>query len=593
MPEVTVAQVEEIARQHDLPEIISRLLVQRGVKADAVESFLTPTLAKDFPDPMALAGMKDLSVYLAQAIETGRKIAIFGDFDVDGATSTAIMVRFLRHFNIEPEFYIPDRIQEGYGPNIDALTQLKDRGAEIVIICDCGITAFDVIEQGSALGLDIIVLDHHEAEDKLPDAVHVIDPKRKDDHSGYDMLAACGVVFLTCVATNTALREAGYYKKNDMPEPPLKDLLDLVALGTVCDIVPLIGPNRLFVRTGLEFLTQRKNLGVSALAKVTKLNGSISPYHLGFILGPRINAGSRIHKADLGANLLSTRDDEDAQNIAWTLNDCNDKRKEIEAEMFDQAIIMAEEGALYNDPIIIVGHKDWHPGLSGLVAGRLKEKYKKPAVAITYAKTESGGLEGRGSGRSVPGIHIGQAFIDGRNEGVLIKGGGHAMAAGFTLDPEKENELREFLFKHVKDQAEGKDLRVQTPIDGVLSIRGASVSLVNMVHNHIGPFGEGNPEPLFMFQNVRLHMVDVVGKDHVRAMISDWEGGPRIKAMAFRSADTPLGQAMIEKGRDIPFHILGTLKVDDWSGTDKVEIHIKDAFPLMGRHISSENQQVA
>lgn len=575
--------VEQVARKYGLPEIIARMLTARQVPADQVEAFLYPRLSRDFPDPASMAGMEVMAADIAKAIADKRKIAVFGDFDVDGATSTAILIRFLRHCGIDAPFYIPDRLEEGYGPNENALRKLKEQGAEIVILCDCGITAHEVIKAGRDMGLEIVVFDHHEAEEKLPPANHVINPKRKDDTSGLTMLAACGVTFLACVATNKALRDMKFFEKAEVAEAPLKDWLDIVALGTVCDMVPLTGANRLFVRHGLTQMEKTGNAGLRALLEVSGVKGTPSPYHMGFALGPRINAGSRVHQADLGAKLLSTDDPEEAKNIAWMLNDCNDKRKEIQAEMSDHAIGIVEAQGLDQQPVIFVGHKDWHPGLSGLVAGRLKEKYGKPAVVVTYAPGENNALEGRGSGRSVPGIHMGAAFIDARNEGLLLKGGGHAMAAGFTVLPEQENDFRDFLFAHIQKQMSGEAAVSETVIDGVLSVRGVQLDFVKLIQDHMGPFGQGHEEPLFTLPSVRLHMVDVVGKDHVRCQVSDWEGGPRIKAVAFRAKDTPLGEALLTQSRDTPFHLTGYFKINEWQGRESAEMHIQDAAFAIGQ----------
>lgn len=569
--------VARIARGHDLPEAVARLLAARHVPPEEVEGFLHPRLSAHFPSPFTLAGMEAMAEDLAQAIMDGRNIAVFGDFDVDGATSAAILVRFFRHLGREVPFYIPDRLKEGYGPNENALRILKDKGAEIVMMCDCGITAFDVIAAGRDLGLSITVLDHHEAEETLPPAAHVINPKRRDDTSGLGMLAACGVTFMACVAINAKLRAAGFYDRDGRTEPPLKDWLDIVALGTVCDMVPLIGVNRLLVRAGFARMAQRGNPGIAALCDVAKVSGDPDAYHAGFVIGPRINAGSRVHRADLGAQILSTDDPEDARNIAWTLNDCNDQRKEIQEEMTAHAERLVAEQGMEDAPLIMVGHEDWHPGLSGLVAGRLKEKYGRPAVVVTYAPGEGGRLEGRGSGRSVPGINMGAAFIDARKAGLLRKGGGHAMAAGFTVDPAQLEPLRAFLADHLTRQCGGMALVTETEIDGVLSVRGATPDFVRLLSDSVGPFGQGHPEPLFVLPQLRLHQVDVVGKDHVRCTVSDWEGGPRMKAMAFRAADTPLGAALLTQGRGRPFHLAGHLKRDTWNGQDRVELHIQDA----------------
>ncbi len=574
-PPTEMALVEQIARQNDLPEIVSRLLIQRNIKPDEVSSFLNPTLKCDFPDPMMMSGMGDMSVDIARAIVDGRGIGVFADFDVDGATSAAVMLRFLRYLGIDAPFYIPDRLKEGYGPNVDALRKLKEQGAEIVFICDCGVTAFDVIAKGRDMGLDIVVLDHHETEETLPAANHVIDPKRKDDSSGLSMLAACGVTFMACVAINTKLREEGYYKKNGLVEPPLKDWLDIVALGTVCDMVPLLGVNRLIVKTGFDLMARTQNSGLRALLNVAGVKDAPSPYTAGFILGPRINAGSRVHRADLGARLLSTDDPEEAQNIAWTLNDCNDRRREIEQQMIEEAVGKIEAQGLHERPVIIVGDESWHPGLSGLVAGRLKEKYGKPAIVITYGPGADNALEGRGSGRSIPGANMGAAFIDARHEGLLTKGGGHAMAAGFTVLPEHVDKLGDYLMDHIARQLAGQSAVCDMSVDSILSVHAAQPALVDLIHNQVGPFGQGFEEPLFVFPQVKIVKADIVGADHVRAMISDWEGGAWMKAMMFRGAQTDLGKYLLAKTGQ-PVHLAGHLKRDNWNGADKVELHVLD-----------------
>ena len=574
IPTVSADDVAQIARAHELPEIVARLISARKIPVDTIESFLDPKLSRDFPDPFKLQGMAALADDLAQAIMQGKKIAVFGDFDVDGATSTAIFVRFLRHCGVDARFYIPDRMKEGYGPNINALLKLRAEGADIAVLVDCGTTSHDVVEQAVKAGLEIVILDHHETEDKLPLAKHLINPKRKDDTSGYTMLAACGVSFLTVVAINTRLRENGFFK--DRPEAPLKNWLDLVALGTVCDMVPLTGPNRLFVRAGFAQMAKRENIGITALGDVAKLTGDPTGYHAGFVLGPRINAGSRVHEADLGARLLLTDDKDEAQNIAWTLNDCNEKRKDIQAEMYAAAVNQVEDRGLSNDPVIVVDDESWHPGLAGLVASRLKEKYNCPAVVIAYAPGAEATLEGRGSGRSIAGVNIAAAFIDARHEGLLLKGGGHAMAGGLTILPSQLPAFRAFMKSHVSKQRNGQPSIYETTIDGVLSVHGAQFSFIKMIQDKFGPFGAGHEEPIFALPAVRLHMVDLVGEDHVRCMVSDWEGGPRMKAMAFRAADTPLGQALLKQGSR-PIHLIGHFKLDTWKGGERVEMHILDA----------------
>jgi len=579
--DVPLGEVQRAARTFDVPEIVARMLLGRGISFDSMGTFLNPTLREHFPDPFSLQGMAEMAEEVASAIEAGVSMAIFGDFDVDGATSSAVLYRFLKACGLSPRIYIPDRMDEGYGPNVPAFQTLKDEGAAWVFVLDCGITAFDVIQSGRDMGLSIVIFDHHEAEERLPAANHVIDPKRKNDVSDLDMLAAVGVTFLGCVAINKVLRERGFWDGSN--EPDMRQLLGLVCLGTVCDMVPLTGANRLFVRHGFGVLNKRANVGIDQLAEVAGVEAPFDPYHLGFGLGPRINAGGRIHKADLGARLLTTDDPEEAKNIAWTLNDCNDKRREIQQRMEDEARAKVERLGLDQHAAIVVDGEDWHPGLSGLVAGRLKDLYEKPACVVTFAKNGDGSLEGRGSGRSVPGVHIAQAFIDARNEGLILKGGGHAMAGGFSIAPNKLEAFTAFVQAHVAGQMEDAKVNVTADVDAVITVGGVQLELLRVLEAMVGPFGMDFPEPLFAFSNVRLHSVDVLKEKHIRVMMSDWEGGSRIKAMAFGAVGKPLGEAMLKKWRDTPFHILGHLKVNRWQGRESAELHIKDgAFASAG-----------
>ncbi len=581
MPQADDNAVAHIMQMHSLPEYIARMLVSRGIAPDAVKGFLFPSLKDNFPDPFSLVGMQAMAEFVADAIQTDKKIGIFADFDVDGATSAAILTRFLRHTGQEPIVYIPDRLEEGYGPNIAAFTKLKEQGVDVLLVADCGITAFEVIEQGRALGLDIIVFDHHEAEDTLPNATHIINPKRKDDTSGLGMLAACGVCFMSCVGINKVLRERGFYAQIGRPEAPMKNWMDIVALGTVCDMVPMIGVNRLFVRAGFQQMGYRNNPGINALFEVAGVTATPAPDHAGFTLGPRINAGSRVHKSDLGARLLSTDDIDAARAIAWTLEECNEQRKELQTTMVKEATAMVEREGLDRFPVILVGHESWHPGLSGLVAGKLKDRYNKPAVVIAYAKNADGSLEGRGSGRSVAGISMAQIFIDARNEGLLIKGGGHAMAGGLTIAPDKIEDFRAYLVAHVERQLSGEEERVEEMlIESIATVRGARVDQVRLLTEHMGPFGVGHAEPIFALSNVRIHLVDVLKDKHVRVQFSDWEGGTRMKAMLFYGVGTPLGDTLIKQGRNEAWHIAGQFKINEWQGRESVEFFVLDAAPL-------------
>ncbi len=582
LPRVDDETVVRIMQAQALPEYIARLLALRGIAPEDVTGFLYPSL-KNCPDPFSLAGMDDMAAFVAQGIVDGKKFGIFADFDVDGATSAAILTRFLKHAGVEPDIYIPDRLEEGYGPNINAFKQLKEQGVEILFVADCGITAFDVIAQGRALGLDIIVLDHHEAEENLPDAAHVINPKRRDDASGLTMLAACGVCFLSCVAINKVLREKGFYDVIARPEAPLKSWMDILALGTVCDMVPMTGPNRLFVRAGFQQMAQRNNPGINAIFEVAGITAAPTPDHAGFTLGPRINAGSRVHKSDLGAKLLSTDDMDEARAIAWTLEDCNEQRKEIQSTMVKEATAMVDREGLEKHPVIFVGHESWHPGLSGLVAGKLKDKYGKPAVVVTYAKNADGTMEGRGSGRSVPGINMAQIFIDARNEGLLEKGGGHAMAGGFTVLPDRIDAFRAFVMDHAASQQSGESDRIEeTIIDSIASVRGARVDQIRLLTDHMGPFGIGHAEPVFALTNVRIHLIDILKDKHIRVQFSDWEGGVRMKAMLFYGVGTALGDTLAKHGKGGAWHLAGQFKINEWQGRETVEFFILDAAPING-----------
>jgi single-stranded-DNA-specific exonuclease len=574
-------EIEKITRQYELPEIVARILCARGVPFDDIDAHINPTLKDHFPDPFSMAGMVAMASDLAKAIADQRKIAIFGDFDVDGATSSAILHRFLAHLGIIAPIYIPDRLTEGYGPNEGALRSLRDEGAEILIMLDCGTTSHDVVKAGRDMGLEIYIFDHHKADDSLPEANHVINPMRADDTSGLGNLAACGVTFMACVALRSALQEAGYFEQAGLERPQLESFLDLVALGTVCDMVPLTGVNRLFVRQGLELMKRTQNLGLQALLHVSKIDpAKLELYHLGYDLGPRINAGSRVDRSDYGAQLLSTEDREDAENIAWALNDCNDQRKEMQRSIENEARHRVQEQALDRNALIMVGDPDWSTGLNGLVAGMLVQKYKKPACVFSEETNPADGtIEGRGSARSVPGIDVGQALLDAASEGVIIKGGGHAMAGGFTFDLAKRGDFEAFLNRHIEAQIKKDPSSQDVPVkiyDGALSVRGASVSLIKQLRDMLGPFGQGNDEPVFMLHNVKIFDPKIVGKGHVSFRISDQEGSASMKAIAFGAEETPLGTALM-KYKFEAFHFYGYLKIDHWQGRENAQMIVKDA----------------
>lgn len=575
-PEVNDDKIRKMMTDFSVPEIVARLLVARGVEPEQAQSFLFPRLATDFPDPFAMKDMEEFARWITDQIILGRKVSAFCDFDVDGSTSAAVLKKFFRHLGLDLPVYIPDRMTEGYGPNIGALQKLKSLGAEIVLMADCGTTAFDVIAQGRELGLDICVFDHHEQAGDLPEANFVINPKRRDDVSGFGMLAAVGVTFLACVAINKILREKNYFAEKNISEAPLKDWLDLVGLGTVCDMVPLTGPNRLLVRTGFQQMARHQNIGLKTLCEVGGIKKDPTPMDAGFVLGPRINAGSRVHQADLGAKLLSCDDPEEAKNLAWTLNDCNAKRKTIQSEMMREAIAQIQDKNLADYPVILVADKGWHVGLNGLVAGQIKERYGKPACCLAFAPGISGELEGRGSGRSVAGFNLAALFMAAKDAGLLLKGGGHAMAAGFTVEPDKIDALYDFFLQEAAEIAGGLEMVSEEHVDGIASIRGIRPDFIKLLEDNVGPFGQENPEPRFILSYMRIVMADIVGEQHVRVQVTDSEGGARMKAIAFRSVDTPLGKVLLNSKGGRLLHLLGQFKINHWNGVDNVEFMIDD-----------------
>ena len=580
MPEINDDLVQNFIRHHGVPEIIARLLTARGVKLGEADNFLNPTLARDFPNPLKLRDMQECANFIADQIIAGKKFGALCDFDVDGSTSAAILIKSFRHLNRTLPIVIPDRLTEGYGPNIKALQALKNQGVELVFIVDCGTTAFEQIAFARSIGLDVIVLDHHEPSETLPDVTYIINPKRKDDDSGYAMLAACGVTFLTCVAVNTALRQKNFFASNNLAEIPLKQFLDLVALGTVCDMVPLTGCNRLLVKAGFEQMAKQNNVGLKALCAVGNIKKPPTPEDAGYVLGPRINAGSRVHLSDLGAKLLSSDDEEDANNLAWHLNDCNVKRRALQADMLKEAIFQVERYGLADNPIIMVSDPSWHVGLNGLVAGQLKERYGKPACVIAFAPGAHETMEGRGSGRSVKGFNLAGLFMRALDKGLLVKGGGHAMAAGFTVLPEQIDALYKYFIEEATYLSDGQALLSEERVDGIMSLRGLKPEFIHTLENNIGPFGQENPEPRFVIPSARIVMADIVAEKHVRVQLSEMEGGARMKGIAFGSVETALGETLLKGRGGAPLHLMGQFKVNEWNGNKSVEFHIIDAAEL-------------
>ena len=581
--------VTRFAQNHDMPEFVARMLVQRGVTPDTLEEFLNPTLRDHFPDPFSFAGMRAFADDCADAIINETPIGIFADFDVDGATSASILTRFFRHFDIVPPVYIPDRLTEGYGPSKESMDSLKEQGAEFIIMADCGTTAFEPLQHAHDIGLRVSVFDHHEAEDDLPTVAHLINPKRKDDNSGLDMLAACGVSFMACVAINSALRDKGYFKDSDKTEAPLKSWLDLVGLGTVCDMVPLKGVNRLFVKAGFTQMAGHNNKGIEALCQVSRIETNPTIKDAGWNLGPRINAGARVHRSDLGAKLLSTDDPEEAQSIAYALEECNQERKKIQSEMMHVALNKIEFLKAEHDEFILVDDESFHSGLSGLVAGRIKDRYNKPSMVVTYVETEEGVIEGRGSGRSVKGVNMADIFIAARNEGVLVKGGGHAMAGGFTIMPDRLDDFRAFVNKYIVENKSTEAEEVTVNIDSVATIAGAKPEFIKILNNNVGPFGMGNAEPVFALSEAKVFQVDVLKDKHIRMFLSDNNGYGRMKAMFFSGAGTALGEKLLKTSKHAHFHLVGQFQINNWQGRESVEFHIMDGADALNSNVAGDS----
>lgn len=559
-------------QRHGFPELLSRILAGRGVEVDEAEHFLDPTLRRLMPEPYQLTDMEAAANRIADAAERGERVAILGDYDVDGATSTAIMVRVLRACGLDPFFHIPDRLYEGYGPNVEAIRNIAARGAQLLITVDCGTTSADALGEARAIGLEVVVIDHHQTGEMLPVAAALVNPNREDDLSGLGHLCAAGLVFMTAVALVRVLRTRGFWQGLRV-EPDLLQLLDLVALGTVADVVPLRGLNRAFVRKGLVSLRARENHGLRALMDCARLEGPPESWHLGFLLGPRINAGGRIGDATLGTRLLVTDDPAEAREIAETLDRLNRERQEIEKRTLAdaEAEALAALGHDEQGAIVVASGEGWHPGVVGLVAARLKERFGRPAFAIAML-----GDQGTGSGRSIAGVDIGRAVRGAVEEGLLVKGGGHAMAAGLTVAREKLGDLRAWLEQQLKDAVESARHEDCLEIDAAITARGATGELCAMLEG-AGPFGSGNPEPVFVLPSHAVAFADPVGQGHVRVRLRAQDGAT-ISAIAFRALERPLGKALLE-GRGSAMHIAGTLTVNRWQGQERVEMKILDAAP--------------
>ena len=558
----------QMAQQLGLPEIVARVLSGRGVDAAAAPRFLEPRLRDQLPDPSHLKDMDKAAARIAAAIREGELLAIFGDYDVDGATSSALLHRFIAQVGGRVRVYIPDRIKEGYGPNAAALFRLRDEGASVIVTVDCGTTAHAPLAEAARAGIDVVVIDHHAAEPRLPEAFAVVNPNRVDEESPHRQLAAVGVAFLLAVAVNRALRREGWYQRR--AEPSLLELLDLVALGTVCDVVPLTGLNRVLVAQGLRVIGQRRKAGLVALSDVAGIEQRCGAYHLGFLLGPRVNAGGRVGAAELGARLLTTDDPHEARTLAARLDELNRERQLIEAGVLEaaHAQVAAKGGS---SPLILAAGDGWHPGVIGIVAGRLREHYERPACVVAFD-----GDVGKASGRSANGFDLGAAVIAARQSGLLVNGGGHSQAAGFTVARDRLADLGAFLSARAAEHLASSRLVPRLSLDGALALHAVTPDLVALLER-IGPYGVANPEPRFAFSGIRVVRADIVGEKHVRCVLADQQGG-RLNGIAFRAAGTPLGAALLG-GTGASLHLAGTIRAEEWRGEVRTQLFIDDSAP--------------
>jgi len=579
-----------ILQRFEISEVLSNLLSAREISLGEIENFLEPKIKTSLPDPFELNDMEKAVAHVIAAIHARKKITIFADYDVDGATSSALLKRFFREAGVNADIYIPDRVLEGYGPNSQALLNLKKSGTDLVITLDCGTVAFKPLEDAAAVGLEIIVIDHHLGVLEKPQSIAVINPNLLDEKFPHKNLCAAGVTFLFVVAINKKLREENFYAQKK--EPNLLNLLDLVALGTVCDVMSLTGLNRAFVAAGLKILKQRKNLGLREICDLAGLDKEPSAYHLGFVIGPRINAGGRVGKSDLGATILSSEDEEEVKAIAQQLETFNKQRKEIEVQVLEEAVKSLESGPLArsategwaggfskNDPIIFAVAKNWHQGVIGIVASRLKDLYNKPVAVIAI---DDEGKKGKASCRSISGIDFGGEILKARLEGLLIEGGGHAMAGGFSVAPEKISELHQFFCKNLAQKVEEISAQKNAEFDIALDLAQVNLDLLKELAK-LEPFGVGNMRPKFLLRNVVKVKANLVGQtaEHISCVFSSksvlgFNG--QIQAIAFRSNKTPLGEMLLDPKFTKPINLVGTLNINAWMGSEKVQMIIEDVL---------------
>jgi single-stranded-DNA-specific exonuclease len=558
-----------IAQRLGVPEILGRLLAARDVGIEQAALFLEPTLRAMLPDPSLMVDMDLAADRLAQAVVGGETVGVFGDYDVDGACGTAVMTTVLRGLGCVVHFHVPDRILEGYGPNVPALAGFVEKGARLIVCVDCGTAAGDVLASLAGRA-DVIVLDHHKAEGPPPAVLATVNPNRLDDRSGLGALCAAGVAFLTSIALVRALRRLGHFAGR--AEPDLLALLDLVALATVCDVMPLTGLNRALVCQGLKVMARRARPGIAALLEVTGARDKLNAGTCGFALGPRINAGGRVSAADLGVRLLLSEERVDALALAERLEAVNRQRQDVEAVVMETAMLSAEAQVAAGHPVVVVAGDGWHPGVVGIVAGRIKERFNRPACVAAVVD----GIA-KGSGRSVAGLDLGSAIIAARQTGLLLTGGGHALAAGFSLPVGQVAMFHAFLDERLA-AASVLPSAADLAIDGSLTVAGATTDVAQQIER-LAPFGPGNPEPTLVLHRARVVRADRVGREAntIRAFVEGEGGGPRLKAMLFRAGEGPLAEALLAGGRGVPLHVAGHLRAESWNGSVSASFVVNDA----------------
>jgi len=561
-----------LAQRLDVPEIIGQILATRIQTPEEGQAFLEPTL-KNLPDPLTLKDMAKATKRMVDAVKKSEQITIFGDYDVDGSCGSALLMKYFTALGCAPMLYIPDRMTEGYGPNAGAMERIFDAGGKVIVTVDTGSLAFEAFERAKQLGLEVVITDHHQTQSNFPPCVALVNPNRMDETSDLTNLCGAGVAFMLVMAVNRALREEGFFEQEGTPEPDLKFLLDLVAVASVCDMVPLTGVNRILVDRGLKIMAQRTNTGLTALADVAGLDTKPTTYHAGFMVGPRINAGGRIGACDLGANLLLTQVPEEAHSMAARLHALNEERKEIETQVLAQALNKADEMMQQNPTSLVVAGEGWHQGVIGIVAARLKEAHHRPIFVVSF---DEAGI-GKGSGRSITGVDLGKAVIAAKEAGVIVAGGGHKMAAGVTVKREQFTAFCQALEAHIQDQIAKAGTDILTPclrIDSATTPKGITLELLNDIER-LEPYGNGNPEPRFVLTNVRADGVRLVGENHLKFRLTDGHGS--LDVIAFRAMATPLGPWLMNlQGRTATF--CGKLRRNVWQNRQSVQLQLDDAF---------------